>query len=442
MGQNKIRTSRSTIKMKALVEEVNKVQRRIKVELTQEDVKKAFDTAYQKVRRKAKIHGFRPGKAPLNIIRKFYGESVAADVADNLVRSHLFSAIQSESLQPMAAPVLETADLPEEGKEYSFSAVIDIMPTLSIDGYKGLTLEYKPVVVGTSAVEKEIEVLQRRQAKTKPVEDGAAAVEGNIATISQVAFDADGKEVPELKAQGMAIELGKNNIFPEIETAVVGMKVGEEKKVDSKVPEEFPVKEIAGKDYSFQLSVEKIEDLKVPAADDEFAKDLGLESLEQLKENVSRQLENQAEQSKKQQLESSLLEQIIKKNEFDVPPAMVDRVIDSMIDDMQWPSDAEREEAKKNPEYRDQAREAAKLKAKNTLVLSEIIKTEKLEVSDEDEDAYIRKMVAGGTQNGEIDEKIVESMKKSFGPQAKENLLFTKALDFVIEHGTVKETEA
>ena len=110
--------------MKALVEEVNSVQKRIKVELSQEDVKTAFDSVYQRLRKKAKIKGFRPGKAPLGIIKKFYGNSVAVDVADQLVKNHLFSAIQDQSIQPIAAPVLETAELPVENEPFSLSQLL------------------------------------------------------------------------------------------------------------------------------------------------------------------------------------------------------------------------------------------------------------------------------------------------------------------------------
>jgi trigger factor len=108
--------------MKALVEEVNTVQRRIKVELSAVDVKSAFDSVYRKLQQKARINGFRPGKAPMNVIRKMYGSSIAYDVADQLVRNHLFSAIEQQSLRPIAAPVLETMDLPKEDNDYSFSA--------------------------------------------------------------------------------------------------------------------------------------------------------------------------------------------------------------------------------------------------------------------------------------------------------------------------------
>ena len=174
--------------MKALVEEVNSVQKRIKVELSQEDVKNAFDSVYKRLKQKARIKGFRPGKAPLGVIKKFYGNSVAVDVADQLVKSHLFSAIEDQSITPISTPVLETMDLPAEDKPYTFSALVDILPDLKIEGYKGMELAHDAVEVTDSALEQELEVLQRRQAKTKDVEDkDAVAAAGHLATLSQSA---------------------------------------------------------------------------------------------------------------------------------------------------------------------------------------------------------------------------------------------------------------
>src|SRR6478735_2415192 len=120
--------------MKAHVEEVNTVQRRVRVDLLASDVKNAFDSVYKNLQKKARIKGFRPGKAPLNVIKKFYGNSIAYDVADQLVRTHLFKAIDQESIRPIAAPVLESMDLPSEDKDYTFSALVDVLPPLNITG--------------------------------------------------------------------------------------------------------------------------------------------------------------------------------------------------------------------------------------------------------------------------------------------------------------------
>ena len=427
--------------MKAQIEEVNSVQRRIKVELSEQDVNNAFDAVYRNLRKKARIRGFRPGKAPLQVLRKFYGNSVAVDVADRLVRDHLFSAIQDQSLQPIAAPVLETAELPSENTEYAFSALIDILPALSVEGYKGLELTYTPSSVDEAAVERELEMLQRRQSKTKDAAEDATAGDGFIATISQKA-KLDGEDFAAFTFEKVPVELGKQYMLQEIEDQVVGMKTGESKEFKLKIPENFHEKDLVGKDVDCTVTVEQLQELILPELNDEFAKDLGLEDLETLKKNIRDGLERQAEQSKRNQLETAMLDQLSEKNDFDVPPSMVDQVIDSMFDEMNFESDEERKQAKKDEQRRKGMRDNAKQRAKNTLILSEIIKAEEIKVTDEDVDEHVRSMLQSSGQGDDIEPSVLDSIKKSMGGQVKESLLFKKAIDFVIESGTVTEKSA
>ena len=133
--------------MKSTIEDINSVQKRLKIECETEEVNQAFLDSYKNVKKKAKIQGFRPGKAPIEMIKKLYGASVAGEVADQLIRKHLFEAISSNELNPVSTPVLETNDLPSEGEAFNFSVIIDQMPEFEVKGYKGLKLEYQSVEI-------------------------------------------------------------------------------------------------------------------------------------------------------------------------------------------------------------------------------------------------------------------------------------------------------
>jgi trigger factor len=427
--------------MKALVEEVNTVQRRIKVELSAGDVKNAFDSVYRKLQQKARINGFRPGKAPMNVIRKMYGTSIAYDVADQLVRNHLFSAIEQQSLRPIAAPVLETMDLPKEDKDYTFSALVDILPALKIEGYKGLNLEAPAAEVSDADVERELEMIQRRHAKTKDTDEGTAAGANHIVTISQTAT-VDGEPFPEFTFESVPVELGRKYLLPELEEALSGMKAGEEKQLTIQVPEHVNDKSKVGKTAQCTVKLEKIVEILLPEINDELAKDMGVDSLEALRTNIRDRLKRQAEGAKRSQLETAIFDQLSAANNFDVPPSMVDQVIDSMFDEMEFQNDAQRKAAKANEEERKRLRDTAKQRAKNTLILSEIIKSESIQVNDEDFDSYVKELVGGAEGGKELDAKLVDSIKASMGPHARESLLFKKALDFVIDNAKVTETPA
>lgn len=427
--------------MKALVEEVNTVQRRIKVELSAVDVKSAFDSVYRKLQQKARINGFRPGKAPMNVIRKMYGSSIAYDVADQLVRNHLFSAIEQQSLRPIAAPVLETMDLPKEDKDYSFSALVDILPALKIEGYKGLNLEASKSDVSDADVERELEMIQRRHAKTKDTEEGTAAGANHIVTISQKA-KVEGEEFPEFTFESVPVELGKKYLLPELEEALMGMKAGEEKELSIQVPEHVNDKSKVGKTAQCTVKLEKVVEILLPEINDELAKDMGVDSLDALKANIRDRLQRQAEGAKRSQLETAIFDQLSASNNFEVPPSMVDQVIDSMFDEMEFQNDTQRKAAKANEDERKRLRDTAKQRAKNTLILSEIIKSESITVNDDDFDSYVKELVGGSAGGKELDAKLVESIKASMGPHARESLLFKKALDFVIDNAQVTETTA
>ena len=157
--------------MKVSVEPVNSVQSRISLEIPADEVNKAFLDAYKRIQKKAKIQGFRPGKAPLNMIRKLYGANVSSEVGEKLIQGNLFTAISENNIQPISSPVIETADGPSQDTDFKFTALVDTLPKLEFDDYKGLKIESTNYEIADDAVEKELQTLQRRQAETKDLED-------------------------------------------------------------------------------------------------------------------------------------------------------------------------------------------------------------------------------------------------------------------------------
>jgi trigger factor len=315
------------------------------------------------------------------------------------------------------------------------------MPALTVDGYKSLSLACKVSEVTDADVERELEFIQRRHAKTKEAAADVAAAPGQIVTISQTA-EIEGSVFPEFTFEKVPVELGKKYLLPELEEGLVGMKAGEEKSLKIVVPEHVHDKAQVGKTAEATVKLEGIMEISLPEVNDELAKDMGLDSLEALRSNIKERLVRQAESHRRNQLETEIFEQLSAKNQFDVPPSMVDQVIDSMFEEMDFPSDKEKKAAKANNEERKKLRDTAKQRARNTLILSEIIKSEKIVVNEEDFDAYVRDFISGSGMGTESpDPKLLESIKASMGPHARESLLFKKALDFVISHANITETK-
>lgn len=425
--------------MKATIKEVNSVQKRIQIELDQEEVKGVFTSHFNKVRKKANIKGFRPGKVPLHLVKKFYGEMIALDVANELVKKNLFDAIEEHKINPIAAPVIETSEAPEEGKGYTFSALVDIMPPVTIEGYKGLKLNYKKMDINDETVDMEMKYLQRRQAKTQPLSDSDASEKGHLITFSQNAVDEEGNPVKGLTSENIPVELGEqSHLLADIEKELYGLKKGDEKKFSVNLPKDYRDKDLAGKKVDLEIKVNNLELLELPELNDEFAKELGQESLDQLKSNVEKSIKQQADNVKRGQLEGQLFKALEEKNTFDIPPALVDQVTDGIISEMQWPTEKDRKAALSNQEMRKNYRQNAQTRAKNSIILSEIIKAEKIELADEDIDNYINQLMSqNGAQN--VDQKIIDSFKKNIDANTKENLLYKKAIDFILDNSEITE---
>lgn len=425
----------------AALEEISSVQKRIKVSISAESVDTAFNKAYSNIRKKAKIQGFRPGKAPLGMIKKLYGASVASQVGEDLINQNLFETIREQNLRIISSPVIEAMKLPEAGKEYEFSAVVDIMPTLENVDFKNVSIEVHKHEVKPEDVEKELNNLARRSAKTTPIEDSSVAADkGHLVTLSHE-VSLEGKTIEQMNVEKVQVALGEQELYPELESAILGMKTGENKKVDITLPSDFQDAELAGKTVNFDLTVDALSLLELPTIDDEFAKDLNVDSKDALVQQIEDGLKKQAEGAKKRELEVKLLDVLRQKNAFEVPPAMVDEVIDSMIKEM-YPGDSEpSKNALKDEKIRGELKEEAKRRAQNTILLWEIAKSENIEVSDDDIAGHIKKMLGKEGDESEEVKSQVEMFKKSVGSQVKENLLLDKSLDAVIEAANIKELD-
>lgn len=424
--------------MKSTVEQLNPVQYRVNVEVSPEEVDKAFDLAYRSLQKKAKIQGFRPGKAPVNVIRKLYGASVSSDVAEKLINQHLFEALNQQTIRPIASPVVETREAPSNGKTFSFSAVVDIMPTMEFDDYKGIVVDADKYSVKDETIDRELYMLRRRQARTRPAEDGQPAAKGHVAAISHTAM-LDGKEMPRLKVDQMTVALGENEIFEGLEAEILGMKVGDTKTARVTVPETYGDAEIAGKALDFTISLKDLKNMDLPALDDEFAKDLDMEGLEQLKKNVREHLEQRATDMSRQKLEGAILDKIIDKHPFEVPPAMVDQVIDSMIQEMQHRSEDERAQALRDKNLREEFLATAKRRTQNTLVLWHVNQKEQLQITDDEVKQRVDGVLA---QSGIQDPKQITRLRQNLDARVRENLIFEKAMNFLIDNAKVTEVPA
>ena len=418
------------------VEEINSVQRRIKVALSADLVSKAFEDAFRNVQKKAKLQGFRPGKAPLNIIKKLYGDSVRGEVGERLINKHLFDVLKEKKINPIAAPVVENMDMPATDKEFNFSAIVDVMPEIAVKNWKGLDLKADKYEVKPESMTRELDFLRRRHAKTKNLDAGTKAASGHLAFIGHKVFQ-NGNLIENMDVEEFPVALGFKEIFADLENAILGMAIGEVKKATITLPKDYNDQNLAGKPVDFEISLKNLQELSLRDLNDYFAKDVGFESLVALQSEITKQLEKRGKQLRRQKLESAIMDELRKRNTFDVPPSMVDQVIDSMIMELNVGDEKEKKKILRNEDVRKSFRDSAKTKAQNTLILWRVAQDEKLEVSDDRVRSHIVENVPGSEK---WDEKKLNDFVQQVKPRVQENLVFEMALDHIISMAKVSET--
>jgi trigger factor len=333
-------------------------------------------------------------------------------------------------LRPVAPPVLELGNMPAPDSEFVFSAILDILPEIKITDAKNLEVSVKKVVFEESQVQKELELLARRNAKAREVTDpNVAAEKGNLIQISHK-VSVDGETLDAMAVENMSVNLGIDEMHPDLESALTGLKVGELKKVSIVLPEKFEEPSIAGKKADFELTISSISVMESPTIDDDFAKDLNFDSKAALETRIRESIEANLKSQNKKELDNALLTALRTKNAIEVPPAMVDEVVDSMITDAVGDDKNRAKELAKDENIRKGFRDQAKMRVQNSLLLWELAKLEGIKVEAEELSAHV-KSALGPTDDSAKSEKMVKDIVKQYGARLQENILLEKALELL-----------
>ncbi len=417
----------------------------LKLEFTVEA--KVFDEGIKKVFNKnAKyfnIPGFRKGRAPMNIVEKYYGDEIFYEDAFNEVVPEIYDeAIKSEKLEVVSRPKIDIVQM-GKGKDLIFTAIVDVKPEVKLGKYKGISVEKTEYKVEEADIDAEINTMAERNSRMVTVTDRAAK-KGDIAVIDFVGT-VDGVEFEGGKASNHELELGSNTFIPGFEDQVIGMKTEEVKDVKVKFPEEYFSKELAGKDAVFKVTVHEIKEKELPKIDDEFAKDVSeFDTLKELKADIKAKKEKQNEERAKAELEEKAVKAVAEDATIDIPAGMIELEIDNMEQDM------DRRLAyqginleqylqmlgKTKVDFRNESQEPAKQNIKIRLVLDAIFDDAKLEISDKEVDEKIKELA---TTYGRKEEDL-KNNEELLG-HIKDSIKSEKAIAFIVDNAKVKVVE-
>ena len=375
----------------ATMEKLEGSKVKLTIEVSAEQFEAATQKAYQKAGKRFNVPGFRKGKAPRKVIENMYGPLAFFDDAFDIVYPEAYQAVIAEQgVEPVDRPDVSIETLPEGETPLVFSLVVAVKPEVELGAYKGIEVEKRAYNVTDDEVDAAIAQLQEGVARMvdvdRPVENGDTVNLDYSGSVDGVKFDGG-------TAQGQTLTIGSGQFIPGFEEQMVGMAVGEEKDIEVTFPEEYHAENLAGKKAGFAVKVNGIQVKELPTLDDEFAKDVSeYDTLEALRDAKRQELLEQAEKNAKIQKENDVVRKAVENATVEVPDAMVERQIDSFLQDMGYRLQMQGISLEDYLKYtnteisalRDQYRADAALRVKSQLVLEAISKAEAIEATPEE----------------------------------------------------------
>jgi trigger factor len=422
--------------MRVNVEAPSNTERRVEVFIPQEEVTGKIEEVFKELQKSAKIKGFRPGKAPRKIIEAVYGNYISEEVSSRLVSESFEKALGETSLTPMSRPRITTEKI-ERDKEFHYTAVFEVIPEFEVKDYIGIELRKEKYEVKEEDVERTLNQLRERVAQAKPIGEDREVRTGDYLIIDYVGFF-NGNPIKDLQAKDVQVLAGEKKLKPEFEDNLIGMKKGEEREFEVTYPENFQMKDVAGKTVKFTVKIKDILEKILPELDDEFAKDLGEENLEGLKKKIREDLEEKLKKESKDRFKSELIRVLLEKNPLDIPPSLVEN--ETIRLKREFAFNLERHGLRfpeLNEEDEGSFRERAAQNVKTSIILGEIARKEGIQVDDEEVES---KLIEISKSLAVPFEKVREAYEKGNMIEGlRARLVEDKVLNFLIEKSKVQE---
>ena len=308
-------------------------RRQIELEIPAENVQKAAEKVARDFARVARIPGFRPGKAPVTLIRRRFAEEIKGEVLESLVPEFLEKELTEKKLTPVTRPEVDEVDFSQEGP-LKFRATFEVLPEFELGEYKGIEAEVEAIEVGDEEVNKTLDEMRERHASYVPAE-GRAAKDGDFAQLKIMATPAGGGEP--IRADNVTCHIGAEETLEAFTENVRGASVGETKRFETKYPDDYQDKKLAGKTFHYAVEVKALREKRLPELNDEFVKELGdgaigAKTLEDLRKKIRERLDAARDEEQQARSHEKILEELIKRHDFPVPEALVEHQMDARLE--------------------------------------------------------------------------------------------------------------
>jgi trigger factor len=419
--------------MQVSVESISKLERRMQVQVPAERVSKEIAERLKKLSRTARLKGFRPGKAPLTVIRQQFGVQVHREVIGELLQSSFAEAVTERRLSPAGNPRIEPQSI-DEGQDLKYVATFEVFPEVALQPMDSLDLDRVTAEVVESDIDAMIERLRKQQMKYLPVARAAAA--GDKVTIDFLG-KIDGAEFTGGKGENIAIVLGDGKMLPQLEQGLIGAAPGEHRDIDVNFPADYRAAELAGKLAIFGTQIKTVEEPALPEIDEEFCKSFGVTEggIPKLREDVAANMRRELEQNLRNRNKTVVMEKLYQANPIDVPNALLESQIrDMQIETMRRTGAKDVSQAPPREPLVAPARRRVAL----GLIINDVIRRENLLLDPKRADARLDEMV--GAYGDAAALKRAYQQNADAMRQVESLALEDQVVDWILAHAKVRET--
>ncbi|OPY71110.1 MAG: Trigger factor [Syntrophorhabdaceae bacterium PtaU1.Bin034] len=425
--------------MKVEVESLDSVRKNIEVVLDESKVNELREGIYQDLKKHAKIKGFRPGKVPRSIIQTYYKDYIEDELKRKMVEETMGDALSETKVEPVSEPRVEF--LEDEGR-FGYKMECEVVPEFETPPYKGIEVEAEKIDVTEEDIAKRLESMQQMHTQLMDREGDQPAQKGDFVIVKYEASH-DGKPVKGVKAESYPLDLGSANLTPEFENGIVGMKVGEEKEIAIPFAADYPDKDVAGKTLLFKVELKEIKEKKLPELNDDFAKDLSFENMDQLRAEVKKGLETEKEGQRKNIIAEQIVNSLLEKSDFPVPARMAQKRAEMLVEDarsrMKVGTLSDEEDRSLNTALLKEYEPEAQKRIKMGLILAKIAEQEGLKVEDSEVDERLQRIAEETKRAYDYIREFYE--KYNLRGNLKTSMLEEKTMNLLIENAAVKEKQ-
>ncbi|WP_020409390.1 trigger factor [Hahella ganghwensis] len=418
--------------MQVSVETTSPIERRMTIGVPASKVDSEVEKRLQKTAQTVRMNGFRPGKVPMSVVRRRYGEGVRQEVIGEVMRDAYIDALQQEKLNPAGYPKFEPQQM-DSGQDLEFTAIFEIYPEIQVGDLGSLTLSKEETEVVDADIDNMIEMLRKQSQGWE--EKDAAAEDGDRLTVDYKGT-LDGEAFEGGSAEDATIQIGSNRMIPGFEEGLVGVKAGEEKTLQLTFPEDYHAENLKGKATEFAVTVKKVEEPKLPEVDEEFFAQYGVQEggMDAFRAELKKNMEREANFAVANKVKQQIVDQLIGLHEIEIPAALTQQEVQKMKQDALQRFGGGQMDPSQLPDelFKDQAEK----RVKTGLIFAQIVKEQELKASDEQIEEKIRELAASYQEPDQVVNWYMNNAEQK--AQIESVVLEDVVVDFVLDKAKVE----